>query len=76
MPDPVLGVSEAQVATAFAERFDGGNDRLHVSAGFGFVIGRRFQLDAGIDVSEETESVSVSYAGAVLIRRRLARAAR
>lgn len=59
-PDPALGVSEAQVAAAFAQRFDGGKDRLHVSAGFGYVIGRRFQLDAGVDVSDETQSVSVS----------------
>ena len=54
------GFSDAEVAAAFADRFDGGEDRLHVSAGFGFVIGRRFQLDAGIDVSDETESVSLS----------------
>ena len=54
------GVSEASVASALAQRFDGGDDRLHVSAGFGFVIGRRFQLDAGVDVSKQTESVSVS----------------
>ena len=54
------GVSEAEVAAALADRFDGGTDRLHVSAGFGFVIGRRFQLDAGLDVSEETESFSIS----------------
>ena len=57
---PPQGASEAEAARVFAERFDGGNDRLHVSAGFGFVIGRRFQLDAGIDVSDQTESLSVS----------------
>ena len=54
------GVSEAEAAAALADRFDGGNDRLHVSAGFGLVIGRRFQLDAAVDVSDETESISVS----------------
>ena len=54
------GVSEASIARALEERFDGGEDRLHVSAGFGVVIGRRFQLDAAVDVSDQTESVSVS----------------
>ena len=58
-PGPA-GVSEAEAAQALAGRFDGGDDRLHVSAGFGFVIGRRFQLDAAVDVSEETESISLS----------------
>jgi long-subunit fatty acid transport protein len=45
---------------ALAERFDGGNDRVHVSAGVGFVLGRRFQLDAAADISRETQTFSVS----------------
>lgn len=49
-----------QVACLLAEQFTGGDDRLHVSAGFGLVLGRRFQLDAGADVSDETETFSLS----------------
>lgn len=57
---PGGGPSDAQAATDLAQRFPRGEDRVHVSAGFGFVFARRFQLDAAADVSEETETFSVS----------------
>lgn len=59
-PRPDGGPSDADVVAQLAERLPGGEDRLHLSAGFGFVFGRHFQLDAAADVSDETQTYSLS----------------
>ena len=50
-------------STAFSRaELPGGNDELHLAAGFGVVL-EKLQIDLGIDVSKlrDTASVSVIY---------------
>ena len=42
-----------------------GEDLLHVTAGVGFVLGSRFTLDVGADISDDNKTFSMSF-GAVV----------
>lgn len=59
---PGLGGSPSPAAAAalLAERWGGGKARLHWSAGFGLVFGRRLQMDAAADFARSTRTVSLS----------------
>ena len=45
-----------------ATRFPGGDDELHLAAGFGLVFGEHFQIDFAADFSEFVSSASLSSA--------------
>lgn len=42
-----------------------GEDLLHVTAGVGFVLGQRFTLDVGADISDDNQTYSISF-GAIV----------
>jgi hypothetical protein len=46
-------------------QFLAGEDLLHVTAGVGFVLGNRFTLDVGADISDDNKTFSMSF-GAVV----------
>ncbi len=53
-------LDETALARALATRFPRGDDAWHYAGGIGIVLGESFQLDAAVDLSPETDTLSLS----------------
>ncbi len=58
--EPLMDERDRFGRASITEAFPGGEDQIHLSAGFGLMIRGRFQVDAAVDFSDTTRSFSIS----------------